>query len=99
MTAREKHEQSANETSVCAHNIVGAAGSLLAITPPCLHVAEQWTRFPSKKGWKASDECDCRDTIPEFAIVGKIDFERCYFGQSDALNIYIRLNQAYERII
>lgn len=88
MTAREKHEQSANETSVCAHNTVGAAGSL-AITPPCLHVADRWTRFPSKKGWKAGDECDGANPAQVATIRGNappveklIDRAKfCYFEQ------------------
>lgn len=60
MTAREKHEQSANETSVCAHNAVGAAGSLLAITPACLHVADRGVVATAcrQEGWRACDECD-----------------------------------------
>lgn len=43
----------------------------------------QWTRFPGKKGWKASDECDGlrrpgtgRHDSREFAIVGKIDLSQ-----------------------
>ena len=53
MTAREKHEQSANETSVCAHNAVGAAGSgcsLLRRRVYTLQTGEQWPPLPSKKG-------------------------------------------------